>query len=140
MEWSEVVAHARRSWTVVEEEPDWCGLFLDLDGRRQRVLVHRAAKGAAITLSAQVCAARHIQPRHALEYNGLSEPWALGLLRDAYILRRTIALASLTAAELAHAVEALSAEATRLHRGQVAVVTEAQHELRARLLMHWSEQ
>jgi hypothetical protein len=137
MQWSDVVAQVRRSWTLAEEDPDWCGLLLERDGRRQRVLVHRARGQDAITLSAQVCPSRYIDPRHALEYNGLAEPWALGLFDDVYLLRRTIALAALSERDVADAIEAIAAEAVRLYHLRVAAPTEAQGEQRAQLFAHW---
>jgi hypothetical protein len=139
MEWSEVTAQARCSWQLVEEQADWCGLLLDLDGRRQRVLIHRGQAGTAMTISAQVCASRYIDPRHALEYNGLSELWCLGLFGDAFVLRRTMMLADLTESDVASAIDSIAAEATRLHRLKVAAQSHLQQELLVSLFSHWYE-
>jgi hypothetical protein len=137
MQWSDVVAQLRRSSSLVQAEPHYCGLMLERDGRRQRVLVHRALRGAAMTISAQVCASRHISPLQALEYNGTSAPWALGLLNEAFILRRTLALASLSESDMDGEIDAIATEAARLHQLHVTATTEAQHELSAQLFSHW---
>jgi hypothetical protein len=138
MQWSNVVGELRRAGKLVDEAAGSCELVVERDGRRQRVVVERAQAGAAITISAPVCASRHINAHHALEYNGLSEPWALGLVDDAYVLRRTIAIAALPPDELAQAIESVAAEAARLHQLKVPAQAEAHHELGAQLFRHWS--
>ena len=119
MDWNDVVTQLRGSWTVVTIEPEWCGLELVVEGKRRKVIVHRAPTAPALILAAHVCAAQHIAPCEAVAYNGRRKSWALTLFDGGYLLRRTLPLVKLAAHELDHAISAIAVEAARLHRRHV---------------------
>jgi hypothetical protein len=116
MDWPAILSALRRRWELEIERPDWCGLALDHDGRRERVAIKAVASEPALIISAIVCSLRHIQEREALRYNRAAELWSLGLEGELYVLERALGTAALVEEALAAAVQATVGEAQRLRQ------------------------
>jgi hypothetical protein len=117
--WDETVRFLRGTWPVTFEEPDCCGLSLEVDRVIERVAIRRARSGE-LSLFTQVCSQELIQPIAALTYNQASERWTLGIWRGTYVLRAPIR--SPNEPDIKEAIHAAISESARLRAGRARLV------------------
>lgn len=111
--WDDIRQRLRGRWTVEHDDPAWCGVVIDLEHGRQKVVV-KPTVGLArdqVIVAAQVCALGAAEPTTALRYNAVAPRGAIALEQGAYVLRELVEYDDV---ELA--VDVLATEAMRLRR------------------------
>lgn len=120
MTWVDLKTALLARWPVARQSDTAVLLVLDIDGRRQNVLVEAASSDgpAAVIVVAEIGSGRLFPPDKALEYNARAAHGALALAGGLLVIRQLLPLGGLVLDELERVIRSACVEATRL-RGLV---------------------
>jgi hypothetical protein len=113
MSWTRICEALEDRWLVMKRSDTALLIGMEVDGRRQKVLVERGARDGAILVVAEIGGSRLISAAEALEYNATAEHGALAVSRGVLVLR---SVNRGDAFDVEGALRAAAIEATRLHR------------------------